>query len=442
MRSTRPRRRAWTYAFIDNPFIGDDSNGGQPGGNIRTAYLYRTDRVDFVEGSLATIGADGTAITDPSGNTDQQINPDNPFYTSRPPLVATFTFNDQDVTIVNNHFTSKGGSAPLYGSDQPPLNAGEVSRAAQAQAVNNFIDSMLASDPDAKVIVAGDLNEFPSEEPMAVLRGEATISNYDVPGFDPFFATAEYTPGGTAILADLLELLPEDERYDYVFEGNSQTLDHILVTGRLAQHVEFDVVHINAEFADQTSDHDPLVATFLLEAPTPPPYRLQILHASDFEAGLAAIDDAPRFAAIVDRLEDLEANSITLASGDNYIPSPFFNASSDPALDPFFEESVGRADIRILNTIGFEASVIGNHEFDQGPREVQNLIRPAGAGADGGGAYEGTHFAYLAANLDFSGEPDLAPNAGTTPITEATFGTGASGGRRLGPSRSWRKTAS
>ena len=152
-------------------------------------------------------------------------------------------------------------------------------------------------------------------------------------------------------------------------------------------------------------------------------------HASDFEAGLAAIDDAPRFAAIVDRLEDLETNSITLASGDNYIPSPFFNASSDPALDPFFEESIGRADIRILNTIGIEASVIGNHEFDAGPREVQNLIRPVGAGADGGGAYEGTRFAYLAANLNFAGEPDLAPNAGTTPITEATFGIGASGGR-------------
>ena len=54
--------------------------------------------------------------------------------------MATFTFNGEDVTVVNNHFTSKGGSAPLFGSDQPPLNAGEVSRAAQAQAVNNFVD--------------------------------------------------------------------------------------------------------------------------------------------------------------------------------------------------------------------------------------------------------------------------------------------------------------
>jgi len=163
------------------------------------------------------------------------------------------------------------------------------------------------------------------------------------------------------------------------------------------------------------------------------PFRLQILHGSDFEAGLSAIDDAPRFAAVVDRLEDQEANSITLASGDNYIPSPFFNAGGDPALDPFFEESIGRADIRILNTIGIEASVIGNHEFDAGPREVQNLIRPA-TSRDGGPNYEGTQFPYLAANLDSSGEPDLRSNAVTTPITEASFGTGSSGGQRLAPS--------
>ena len=41
------------YAFIDNPFIADDANGGQPGGNIRTAFLYRDDRVDLVDGFAA-----------------------------------------------------------------------------------------------------------------------------------------------------------------------------------------------------------------------------------------------------------------------------------------------------------------------------------------------------------------------------------------------------
>ena len=349
--------------------------------------------------------------------------------------MATFTFNDQDVTIVNNHFTSKGGSAPLYGSDQPPFNAGEVSRAAQAQAVNNFVDNMLAADPNAKVIVAGDLNEFPSEEPMAVLRGEATISNYDVPGFDPFFASADYTPGGTSILNDLLELLAGGPalrlRVRRQFADPRPHPRHRRISRRTSSSTSCA--------STRNSPTRPAIMirwwrASILEAPVVPALPAPDPARLGFRGRARAIDDAPRFAAIVDRLEDLQANSITLASGDNYIPSPFFNASSDPALDPFFEESVGRADIRILNTIGFEASVIGNHEFDQGPREVQNLIRPVGAGTDGGGAYEGTRFGYLAANLDFSGEPDLAPNAGTTPVTEATFGTGASGGRRLGPS--------
>ena len=137
------------------------------------------------------------------------------------------------VTIVDNHFTSKGGSAPLLGSDQPPFDAGEVQRAGQAQAVNTFVDSLLAANPDARVIVAGDLNEFQFEEPMQVLKGTATISNYDVPGSDPFNAVADYTPGGVAVLGDLQDLLPANERYDYVFEGNSETLDHVFVTGAL-----------------------------------------------------------------------------------------------------------------------------------------------------------------------------------------------------------------
>ena len=111
------------------------------GGNIRTAFLYRTDRVDLVDGVAAHDRRRRHAQSPiRRGNTDQQTNPDNPFFTSRPPLVATFMFNGEDVTVVNNHFTSKGGSAPLLGADQPPFDAGEVQRAAQAQAVNKFID--------------------------------------------------------------------------------------------------------------------------------------------------------------------------------------------------------------------------------------------------------------------------------------------------------------
>ena len=60
------------------------------------------------------------------------------------------------------------------------------------------------------------------------------------------------------------------EHYSYVFEGNSQALDQILVSPALADVLvpgSYDVVHVNAEFADQASDHDPQVARFLLPAP-------------------------------------------------------------------------------------------------------------------------------------------------------------------------------
>ncbi|WP_410825811.1 choice-of-anchor I family protein [Methylobacterium sp. sgz302003] len=248
------------YAFVDNTFIGDDTNGGEPGGNIRTAFLYRTDRVSLVPNSARTIAADGIPIT--SGSyTDQQTNPNNPFFGSRPPLAADFVFNDETVTVVSNHFTSKGGSGALFGSEQPPFDAGQVARAAQAQAVNTFVDGLLARNAQARVIVAGDLNDFGFEEPLAVIKGEATLTGYTQAG-----TGATLTRGGTAVLSDLQDSLPENQRYDYVFEGNAQTLDHMLVTAALGSGAQFEVVHINADFADQTSDHDPLLARFRIPA--------------------------------------------------------------------------------------------------------------------------------------------------------------------------------
>lgn len=386
------------YAFIDNPFIGDDTNGGEGGGNIRTAFVYRTDRVDLVDGSLKTVAADGTAITDPAGNTDQQINPDNPFFDSRPPLIATFEFNGEEVTIVNNHFTSKGGSGALYGSDDSPRNGGEVQRAAQAQAVNNFVDSVLANDPDAKIVVAGDLNDFEFEEPMAVMNGTASVSNYDVSGDDPIAATATYTPGGEQVLHDLLETLPADERYDYVFEGNAQSLDHVLVSEGLQEGAQFDVVRINSEFGDQTSDHDPLLASFEILQQEPQNFTLQLLHLADGEAGLLADDTAPMLAALMDAFDDDYANTLILSGGDNYIPGPFINAGTDPSLNALLGATApGRADVAIHNALGVEVSAIGNHEWDLGSNIFADSIRPAGA-------WTGADYALVSANLDFSAD--------------------------------------
>lgn len=160
------------------------------------------------------------------------------------------------------------------------------------------------------------------------------------------------------------------------------------------------------------------------------PTSLQILHASDFEAGIPALDDAVRFSALVNFFRNpvtgttgqfaapqaAVANTLVLSSGDNYLPGPFFNASSDPSLNGVgglttsSAPTIGRADIGILNAIGIQASAFGNHEFDLGTRQVQDLIR-AGSGNPG------TNFPYLSSNLDFSTDENLKSLVATDPVT-------------------------
>ena len=208
-----------------------------------------------------------------------------------------------------------------------------------------------------------------------------------MPASDPFDATATYVPGGTAILHDLQDTLPANEQYDYVFEGNAQTLDHMLVTGNLAAGAQFDVVRINAEFADQTSDHDPLIATFDLPTPTHN-YILQLLHLSDGEAGLLAPQTAPNLAALVDAFDDDFANTLILAGGDDFLAGPFLaggtdlsvtatlNAVTGSTIGATTNIPIGAVDIAILNSIGVEASTIGNHEFDLGSRVLRDAFTP------------------------------------------------------------------
>ncbi|MEQ9486328.1 bifunctional metallophosphatase/5'-nucleotidase [Coleofasciculus sp. F4-SAH-05] len=135
----------------------------------------------------------------------------------------------------------------------------------------------------------------------------------------------------------------------------------------------------------------------------PAPFTLQLLHASDIESGLQALADLPRFSAVLDALKDDYPNTLILSSGDNYIPSPFLFAGSDPSLNntPVGKAGIGHADIEILNQLGIQASTFGNHDFDLGSKEVRDMIKPSGD-------YRGTLFPYLSANLDFSTEPNLS----------------------------------
>jgi hypothetical protein len=174
-----------------------------------------------------------------------RIDPTNAaFNASRKPLAGELTYRGARLFVVANHFNSKGGDDPLFGRFQPPNRITEVQRHQQAQIVNDFVDAILAQDADANVLVLGDLNDFDFSETLSILGG--------------------------GVLTNLYMLLPESERYSYDFEGNSQALDHILASaGLFAQSPALDVVHVNAEFAVQASDHDPLLAQFCADATAP-----------------------------------------------------------------------------------------------------------------------------------------------------------------------------
>ena len=134
---------------------------------------------------------------------------------------------------------------------------------------------------------------------------------------------------------------------------------------------------------------------------TPNVFTLQLLHFADGEAGLLASDTAPNLAALVDAFDGDFANTLILAGGDNFIPSPFLNAGADPSLNSVIgATAIARPDIAIHNAIGVQASAIGNHEWDLGSNIFADAIRPAGA-------WVGAQYPMITANLDLSGDSAL-----------------------------------
>jgi uncharacterized protein len=239
---------AYQYREIDPV---NDADGGQPGGNIRQVFLFRTDRgVAFVDragggSTTATAVVDGPNGPELSASPGRIAPQDGAWTSSRKPLAGEFTFHGHHLFVIANHFNSKGGDQALMGRYQPPTRISEVQRHQQAQLVHDFVASILAKDPNANVVVDGDLNDFEFSDTVSILKSGD-------------------------ILDDLIDALPENQRYSYEFEGNAQVLDHILMSnGLTSRPFIYDVVHVNSEFSDQASDHDPSVAHITLaDAPT------------------------------------------------------------------------------------------------------------------------------------------------------------------------------
>lgn len=214
----------------------NNTQGGAPGGNIRNAFLYNPDRVDLID--FFALDADA-------------------FDGSRIPLVGEFEFNGKEFTVISVHNSSRFGSTPIFGGPQPFVQAGEAEREAQSKALNEYVDSLLASDPDAQIMVTGDFNTFEWTDELLE----------DVPGPEP--ALNNLVPFKDKTPDEGLHL-GQEGFYSFIFDGNSQMLDHFFVTSSLLPSAKFDVVHLNVDFPrtfiDTTaSDHEPLLASFSLD---------------------------------------------------------------------------------------------------------------------------------------------------------------------------------
>ena len=228
----------------------DNADGGQPGANIRTAFLFNPSRVEFVDregcpdDSAVGVTA-GLSLTCSPG----LVGPHDPVFRrneegdggSRKPLVGEFLFDGKPVFLVNLHLRSKGGDDPIFGRRQPRVEGSVIRRVAQARVVADFVTKVMKNDQAARVVVLGDLNDFEDSPALKTLEA--------------------------AGLEDLVKRVPLENRYSYIYLGNSQVLDHVLVSEALAEGAEVETVHVNAEFpiSDRASDHDPVIVRLSIQ---------------------------------------------------------------------------------------------------------------------------------------------------------------------------------
>ncbi|TVY22205.1 hypothetical protein LHYA1_G008928 [Lachnellula hyalina] len=223
----------------------NDQDGGEPGGNIRVAYLYNPVVLQLRNPNPGSSTDANEVLPGPELKYNPgRIDPLNAAWTaSRKPLAATWETVDgkNKFFTVNVHFGSKGGGSPIEGDARPPVNGGVYDRLAQTNATASFIASILAEDSNARIITSGDFNEFTFVAPLETFESVSKLKDVDeVTGID------------------------ELERYSYLYDMNCQELDHMYVSEALTRGAKKEIIHVNtwASYAGQVSDHDPSVAKF------------------------------------------------------------------------------------------------------------------------------------------------------------------------------------
>ncbi len=175
------------------------------------------------------------------------------------------------VTVIANHLRSLNGIEDGTPDGLTTVgNRVRQKRNAQAVSLATLVQARQTADPNEKIIVLGDFNAFQISDGYVDVIG--TVLGTPTPD------TAVVVAAGDVVdpnLTNLTDSVAAPERYSYLYNGDAQTIDHILVNGALLSSTvtrRLEHPRICADFNDtarndpntalRLSDHDPVVAYF------------------------------------------------------------------------------------------------------------------------------------------------------------------------------------
>ena len=187
----------------------------------------------------------------------------------RPPFVleARVRHSGTPVTVILNHLRSLidvNSTAPIGGTG---LTLGARVREKRRLQAEDLADLVMSRTND-NLVVLGDMNAFEFNDGLVDVVG--TIEGSPVPADE---VTEPSVDRWMHELTNLVDPLPAADRYSYVFEGNAQVLDHMLVNdAMLARLNRFIYARNNTDFPEsfesdfsvstRLSDHDAAVGYF------------------------------------------------------------------------------------------------------------------------------------------------------------------------------------
>jgi predicted extracellular nuclease len=240
-----------------NPRYGAWLLEGNDIGGIDVGFLIRTSHVSVFE--VLQFGKTNTYVN-PINGQPETLN-------DRPPLLLRASAPRSassiplPVTVILNHLRSMSGIANA--ADGPRIRA---KRRAQAEYLAALVQDRQTSTPEENLILIGDFNAFEFNDGYADLLG--TIKGTPTPSNVVTLASPDLVQPD---LVNLIDELSPEQRYSFTFDGNAQTLDHILVGATVHRRLtRLAFARNNADFPEsfrsnfnrpeRVSDHDAPVA--------------------------------------------------------------------------------------------------------------------------------------------------------------------------------------